>query len=175
MGRHKLTLLLLLLFVLEGTVMKWIIPPSWQLQVVVSPHLVLVAVMFIGIYLNKSWGLAYGLGFGLLHDIVYYGPMLGVYCMAMGAVGYLSGIIPFRSQANIMTSLFIVVTGSLLFEWIIYGIYRVAQIRLIDPQWAFMHIMLPTVFINLLFALVIYVPMRRWLYNIRKLQKREKE
>ncbi|GIP31365.1 rod shape-determining protein MreD [Paenibacillus sp. J2TS4] len=175
MGRNKLTLLLLLLFLLEGTVAKWIIPPSWQLQVVVTPHLTLVAIMFIGIYLNKRLGLAYGLGFGLLHDIVYYGPMIGTYCMTMGVIGYLSGYIPFRSQANIMTSLFLVVSGNLLFEWMIYGIYRVTQIRHMDPQWAFMNIMLPTILVNLLFALMIYVPMRKMLDHIRKIQKREKE
>lgn len=175
MGRNGLTLFLLLLFVLEGTVLKWVLPVSWQHQVIVTPHLTLVAIIMISIYENRRAGLVYGLAFGLLHDIVYYGPMIGPYCLAMGAIGYLSGLLRFRYGAGIFIALFITAAGNLLFEWIIYGIYLVTQVRPLDVHWAFLHLMLPSMLINMLFALILYVPMRKMLDNIRKTRKSSKD
>jgi rod shape-determining protein MreD len=163
MPRSRLTLLLFIAFLLEGTILKWIIPPDWQTHVMVTPHPVLILLIFIGISFNRYWSLAYGLSFGMLHDIVYYGPMIGTYSFAMGLVGYLIGLFASRLHANILTGMFWVVSGNLLFEWIVYGIYRVFQVTNISVQWAFLHVMLPSILINLLLALLMYLPMRKWL------------
>ncbi|WP_010270855.1 rod shape-determining protein MreD [Paenibacillus senegalensis] len=175
LGRNGLTLLLLLLFVLEGSVIKWLLPLSWQEQVMISPHLTLVAIMLISIYDSRRIGLLYGLCFGLLHDIVYYGPMIGPYCLGMGIVSYLCGVPKFRYGIGLFISLFLIAAGNLLFEWILYGIYQVTQVRPLDMHWAFLHLMLPSLFMNALFALILYVPMRRLLDKLRKMEKSSKE
>ncbi|WP_438444324.1 rod shape-determining protein MreD [Gorillibacterium sp. sgz5001074] len=163
--RHwMLTFLLLILFVLEGTVLKWIIPSVWQGNVAVSTHFTLIVVLFFGLFVNRHQALAYGLGFGMLHDVVYYGPtMIGTYSFAMGVVGYLSGLISLRTRSGMLYSMFVITLGNFMFEAIIYGLYRLFQITRDTPQWMFFHIMLPSVLINLLFALLVYVPLRKWL------------
>lgn len=167
------TLALFVIFNIEGTWVNWMIPAEWQARVVVSPHLVLVAVLFIGIFMNRHYALLFGAGFGLLHDIVYYGPTIGPFCMAMGAVGYLAGLFRFRPQGNILTSLFVVAVCEFVFEWLLYGVYRVLDITLITPDRVFLEQILPSTLINLLFALLIYVPARRFLERVGAAKVRE--
>jgi rod shape-determining protein MreD len=166
--RHwMLILLLYVLFLMEGTVMKWVIPTVWQGNVAVSTHFTLIAILFIGLFVGRHQALVYGLGFGMLHDVVYYGPtMIGTYSFAMGLIGYLSGLVSLRSRAGMLYSMFVITLGNFMFEAIIYSLYRLFQITRDTPQWMFFHIMLPSVLINLLFALLVYVPLRRWLEDM---------
>ncbi|MCL6456480.1 MAG: rod shape-determining protein MreD [Gorillibacterium sp.] len=152
---------MLLLFIIEGTWMNWLIPAAWQTGVIVSPHLVMIVIIFIGIYWDPRAGLLFGLGFGLLHDIVFYGPMIGTYCMGFGLVGYAAGLFPFRSQSNILTTLFIVAIGEFSFEWLIYGIYRLMAVVQTSPQRIFLFHIMPSILINLFVALILYIPLRR--------------
>ncbi|GIP39199.1 rod shape-determining protein MreD [Paenibacillus sp. J31TS4] len=171
MQRNGLALTAFVLFLLEGTLAKWIIPASWQTDVVVAPHLVLVFILYISIFIGRRQGLFYGLGFGLLHDIVYYGPMIGPYTLTMAASAYLTGLIASRSRGQILTTLFFVVVGNLVFEWMIYGIYRVYQVTHTDVEWVFSRLILPSVLFNLLFSLAVYIPVRRlfdWLHGIKR-------
>lgn len=167
MKQWLLFALLMGMFLLEGSVLKFIIPTVWQADVGVSTHFTLVMIMFVSLYANRYAALFYGLGFGLLHDVVYYGPtMIGSYSFAMGAVGYLAGLAVSRPKPNILYSMFVITVGNLLFEVIIYGLYRLFQLTRDTPQWMFFHIMLPSVLINLLFALLVYVPLRKWLEDL---------
>jgi rod shape-determining protein MreD len=167
MKLSRVTLILLLFFILEGTWMNWILPAEWQSRVVVSPHLVLVLIILIGIFLDRHTALLMGAGFGLMHDIVYYGPMLGTYCLAMAVVGYLAGLFRFRPQGNILTSLFVVAVCEFVFEWLIYGVYRVMEVTHLNPERVFLQQILPSILINLLFALFVYIPTRNLLERVK--------
>lgn len=167
MQRAALSVGLFALFLLEGTILKWIIPVVWQKQVIVSTHFVLVVILFIGIYLDRRSALVYGVLFGLLHDIVYYGPtMIGTYSFAMGLAGYLSGLLTLRSRSNLLSSVIVLAVGNFVFEGIVYALYRVFQITQEPLNWLFFRYMLPSVLINLLFALLVYVPLRKWLEDM---------
>jgi rod shape-determining protein MreD len=158
-----------------GLTLLWIIPDVWQMQVAVAPHFTLIVIFFISLFLNRHWGLAYGLIFGLLHDIVYYGPMVGPYCFTMGLVGYVVGLMPMRSTGSIVSSMLAIIFGSLLFEGSLYGIYLVFQITHVGLQWIFLHQMLPSILINLLFALLIYVPIRKLLEQVNLTQDHQED
>lgn len=171
MQRYGYVLTLFLLFLLEGTLAKWMIPSAWQSDVVVAPHLVLIMVLYISVYSGRRQGLFYGFGFGLLHDIVYYGPMIGPYTITMAASAYLTGLIASRSRGQILTTLFFLVVGNLLFEWMIYGIYWIYKVTHTDVDWVFSRLILPSVLFNLLFALAVYLPVRKlmdWMRGIKR-------
>lgn len=164
MRRYLIFLILFGLFLLEGTVVQWIIPPVWKSSVLVVPHLVLVAVLFTSLFKSRYQGLAYGLGFGMLQDFIYYGHALGVYSFSMGIVGYVFGLV-FRSSARgIVISLMAAVLGSFAYDSLVYGIYRLfLGVITIDYQWTFLHEILPSMLFNALIALLLYMPMRKWL------------
>ncbi|MDR6884952.1 rod shape-determining protein MreD [Bacillus sp. 3255] len=167
MTRHLLWLILLGLFVLQGTIMVWLIPSSWQASVHVTPHFTLVFIMFIGLFHHRHSALIYGLIFGLLNDFNYYGAMLGVYSFGMGLTGYLAGLAQRRQPNLIFYNLLITGVGLLVFELINYGINRLFKLIDIDLQFALTHYMLPSVLFNLLFALICYVPIRKLLEGKR--------
>lgn len=174
MQRLWLSLAMFGLFLLEGTIMKWIIPVVWQGQVIVATHFTLVVVLFISMYVNRHLALIYGLSFGLLHDVVYYGQtMIGTYSFAVGVSGYLAGLVSLRSRGNIVSSMFVIMVGNALFEGIICGLYRLFQVSRLPLDWLFFHQMLPSILINLLFALLVYVPLRKWLEDIALRSVRE--
>jgi rod shape-determining protein MreD len=175
MQRYLLPVILYVLFLIEGTVMPLIIPSAWQSRIEVAPHFMFVIILFISIYLSRHWALAYGLAFGMLHDIVYYGPMLGTYTFGLGLVGYLIGLISHRSKANVMMSMILILVGNFLLELIFYGIYRVFQITQLSIGFALTHQVLPSLLINLLFAILVYVPIRKLLENIEANIVRGKE
>jgi len=162
-SRHYPWLILLGLLILQGTIVHWLIPSSWQSQVYVAPHFTLVFVLFIGLFRHRHSALVYGLIFGLLQDFNYYSSILGIYSFGMGLSGYLAGLTQRRQPNLVFYNLLITGLGLLTFEFINYGINRL--FKLIDVNWEFAltHYMLPSVLFNLLFALLFYVPMRKLL------------
>jgi rod shape-determining protein MreD len=173
--RNWLWLILTGLFILEGTLLQWMIPSIWQSKVYVAPHFILVIVLYIGLYVNRHTALLYGLIFGFLQDMLYYSPMLGPISFAMGLTGYLAGLTHRRLYSNILVSMLVIALGNLFFESIIYGLYRLFQITHLDLQWAFFHQMLPSMLINLLFALLVYVPVRKLFESIPSAQSDSEE
>jgi rod shape-determining protein MreD len=168
MTRHLLWVIVLFIFILEGAIVNWIIPGAWQTLdlVFVAPHFTLVFVLFIGLFIHRHTALIYGLIFGLLHDFVYYGHMLGVYSFAMGLCGYAAGLLQRKQPNLVFYNLLIVGVGQLIFECINYGLNRLFKTMNIDVQFAFFHYMLPSVLLNLLFALLVYIPVRKLMDKI---------
>jgi rod shape-determining protein MreD len=151
------------------------IPTSWLTRIAIAPHFTFVIILFIAIYVSRRWALAYGLGFGMLQDIDYYGPMLGTYTFGMGLISYLIGIMALRSKATMLTSILLILIGNLLLDLLIFGIYRIFQITHLTIDYALIHLVLPSLLINLLFALVVYVPIRKLLDHIESTLVRDEE
>ena len=166
MRKHGIVLIIFALFLLEGTVLPWLIPEVWQTQVLIAPQLVLVAVLYVSLLANRHFALALGFGFGLLHDFIFYGPMIGTYSFSIGITVYLVGLAFHRTPVRIVTSLFFIGIGLFLFEFIHYGLYRLFNLVTVSFQWTLLHKILPGMLFNLLFALIVYVPVRKLLVNI---------
>ncbi|WP_135555061.1 rod shape-determining protein MreD [Paenibacillus cymbidii] len=175
MKQHVLIVSIFVVFLLEGTLVKWLIPQVWQGSVAVASHFVLVLVMFVSMYTNRHLALLYGFGFGLLHDVVYYGPMLGTYAFSTSLVGYLIGLVTIRKASGIIRCLFLVAAGLIAFEAIIFGLYRIFRITRVGFEWALVHQMMPSILFNLLFAVAIYVPVRKWLESMMPPPRQEDE
>lgn len=171
MKRHVIWLICLLLFLLQGTLLNWILPSSWQSSVHVSPNFVFVIVLYIALQLGRHQALVYGLLFGLLQDFIFYGHMLGVHSFAMGLTGYLVGLLQSRRPNFIMNTVLLVGLGYIVFETIIYGAYLVFNVTKIDYLGALTHSILPSALFNMLFALAVYMPMRKLLEDLASYKK----
>ncbi|MGG0823906.1 rod shape-determining protein MreD [Paenibacillus turicensis] len=164
--KYILLLLLFLLFIIEGTIIPWLIPGFLQNRI--APHLVYVVILFVTVYYDRHTALILGFSFGMLHDIVYYGALIGTYSLAMGCSCYILGLI-FRShRAPMPLMLIVTLLGSLLFDSIVYGVYLVFEITHLPFSWALSNHIIPTMFFHFAFALMIYVPLRRQLEIIAK-------
>lgn len=170
--RHQvLILLLFLLFILQGTVVFWLTPGSLQGQI--APNLMFVAILFATIYHHRHTGLVLGLVFGMLHDVVYYGEMIGSYSFAMGVSAYIIGLIFKSPRAPLPIMMTAVILGSLLFDSMLFGIYKLFRINPDSYNWALLNHMLPDLLIHFAFALMIYVPLRKQFELIAKDPRRK--
>lgn len=173
MSRYWLFPLLFLAFMLEGTVFQWIIPPSWKAQTGISPHIVLILIIYITLYLKWQWATVLALLFGFLHDLMYYGFMIGPYTFAMGLMTYLNSLAFRRTKWTLFSTMVVLGVTVISFEYLLYGIYVLFQVIDVSNEWIFMHYILPNFVFHMLFALIIYVPFRYLLEKMKAKPKKE--
>lgn len=163
MNNKMIWLVIFIIFILEGTIVHWLIPTDWYSGLQVAPHFVLVLVLFVSMYRNRHLGLFFGLLFGLMHDIVYASPMIGPHSFSMGLAAYSAGVIAKRLKITMISSLFMISFFILLYDVANFSLYR--MFRVIDMPFGstFSDFIMPTLLFNLLFAVIIYVPARKWL------------
>ncbi|AOZ91908.1 rod shape-determining protein MreD [Paenibacillus crassostreae] len=172
MRRPVLIMLLFLLFVLEGTIVPWITPDTWQSRIV--PNLVYIVILFVSIYYHRHTALVLGIIFGMLHDIVFYGQIMGPYSFSMGFSAYCMGFIFQSPRAPMPIMMSVILLGSLLLDSVLFGIYTLFQMNHSTYDWALVHHILPNLFVHFVFGLVIYVPLRSQLEKVSKLSQKEK-
>ncbi|GKU75719.1 rod shape-determining protein MreD [Paenibacillus sp. L3-i20] len=172
MSMNRIVCLILLLFVIEGTLIPWFIPDGFGDRII--PHFVFVIVLFSALYGSRHQALLLGAGFGLLQDIVYYGHLLGAHFFIMGLIGYFTGMLLERKRVTIMMALTVVGFACILYDTTLFFIYKVFRISNVDYAWALLNHILPSLFLQLAFALLCYVPVRR-MFESRVASSSEKD
>ncbi|WP_424768136.1 rod shape-determining protein MreD [Paenibacillus sp. sgz302251] len=159
MSMNRIILLMLLLFVIEGAVMPWIIPAGFGSRII--PHFIFVAVIFAALYSGRHRALLLGVSFGFLQDVVYFGHLMGANAFVMGLIGYFTGMLLERRRATLMMAISIIGFACIVYDTAIFFIYKVFRITSETYAWALLNHILPSLFLQLAFALVCYVPARR--------------
>lgn len=160
MRRRWVILIMLLLFIVEGSLMPWLIPADWLGRLV--PQFTFVFVLYASLYAGRHAALMLGVSFGLLQDLVFYGHLIGVHAFAMGLCGYVVGLLLSFKRIPMLTVLSLIGMACLLYDSIIYAMYRVFRVTHDTYVLALMQHILPSLFLQLAFALAFYVPARRW-------------
>lgn len=166
--KHALWLFVFLLFLLEGSLLPWLLPDTGELKLQFIPHFAWVVIIFITIYLSRHMGLALALVFGILHDIVYYGHVLGVYAFGMGLATYIIGLLLRNSHVTWYIGIGTAALGLILFDIMVYSLYMLFQIVSISPWWIVQHVTLPSLLLNVIFASAIYYPAIKVFAKIEK-------
>ncbi|UVI28120.1 rod shape-determining protein MreD [Paenibacillus spongiae] len=173
MSMQRIIPVMLLFFFLEGTVFYWLLPGDWVSRVV--PHFTLAFVLFASLYRGRHTAVFLGFSFGLLQDIVFYGNLIGVHSFAMGLIGYLTGFLMERKRSTLLMALTIITLSTLVYETVIYFVYRVFRLTHQTFEWALIDHIIPSLFLQIGFVLVMYVPVRRWFEGISKKKGDEEE
>lgn len=163
---HVLILLLFVLFIAEGTILPWLIPVAWQFRF--SPNLTFVIILFVAVYYSRHTALVLGIVFGMLHDVIFYGSIIGVYSFSMGLSAYVMGMIFHSPRALMPMMMSVVLLGSLLLDSTIFSIYQIFQLKHQSFDWALVEYMVPDLFLHFVFALLVYVPVRKQLDRLEK-------
>lgn len=173
-SRTKLSLFLLLLFILEGSVVQVFVPSAWGMSYETIPRFALVGTILISLFIGRREGLIYGLIFGLLQDVVF-GHIIGVYTLSMMVASYLAGLVLMlfhRSIAVVFTTLLLVLFGH---EWLTYTLFRLFVTNPVDVQWTLTHEIFPTVLLNMVFAAFVYVLMKKLCLQVQENKERSHE
>ncbi len=163
MNNKIIWLAIFIVFILEGTLVHWLIPTDWYNGLQVAPHFVLVLVLFVSTMRNRHLGLLFGLLFGLMHDIVYASPMLGPHSFSMGLAAYSAGVMAKRMKITLISSLFMISIFIVLYDVANFALYRMFRVIEVPFVSTFSNFIMPSLLFNLLFAVIIYVPARKWL------------
>ncbi|WP_256758183.1 rod shape-determining protein MreD [Cohnella sp. WQ 127256] len=151
----------LVLLVIENAVVPWIIPSAWSERLL--PHLCFIVTLFVATFAGRHPAFLFGLGFGLLQDLLSYGHLIGPYGFGMGLIGYLAGLASERKSTTIGFFIGTVIISGLLLDSIIYFIYKLFLITDLQYTYVFYWQVAPTALLQLLIALLMYVPVRRFL------------
>jgi rod shape-determining protein MreD len=111
----------------------------------------------------------------MLQDVVYFGHLLGINAFIMGLMGYFTGVLLERRRSTIMMAISIVGFACLLYDSVIFFIYRVFRITNESYAWALIDHILPSLFLQLAFALACYVPARKWFEEQTKVKSEKSE
>lgn len=173
MSMQRIILVMLLFFIAEGTVFYWLLPESLVGRIV--PMFTLAFVLFSALYRGRHTALILGMSFGLLQDLAFYGLIIGVHSFSMGLVGYMTGLLMERKRSTLLMALTMIGLSTLVYQTLNHFIYQVFRLTDQTFEWALLEHILPSLFLQLLFALIIYVPARRWFEGSGKKKSEEEE
>ncbi|WP_232058229.1 rod shape-determining protein MreD [Cohnella abietis] len=151
----------IILLIVENSVMPWIVPPGWSERLL--PHLCFIMTLFVAGFGGRHPAFLCGLGFGLLQDLLSYGHLIGPYGFGMGLIGYLAGLASERKGMTIGFFIWIVLVGGVLLDTVVYSIYKLFGLTDLQYAYVFYWQVAPTALLQLLIALLMYVPVRKFL------------
>ncbi|MCL1630512.1 rod shape-determining protein MreD [Sporolactobacillus sp. CPB3-1] len=165
MKQSKIFILLLFLFLIQGTVMPLLpFSDAWGKVQPVS-EFVFVALILTSFFGSLSLSLRYALIFGFLTDIVY-SSILGVYAFCFGVTVYLVHALSKWVNLNAVMTVLLVSLGICMVQAEIYLIYSMIGIAKQQIEFFFQYHLLPTIGLNALFTLLLYYPYKRLLEKI---------
>lgn len=151
----------LVLLVVENSIIPWLVPPEWSERLL--PHLCFIMTLFVAGFAGRHVAFFFGLGFGLFQDLLSYGHLIGPYGFGMGLIGYLAGLLSERRNFTIGFFVWVVLGSGILLDSIVYSIYKLFLITDLQFSYVFYWQVAPTALLQLLIALLLHVPVRRFL------------
>lgn len=155
MRRRTINLVIFLLFLFEGTVFLYINPSYYGSNISIVPRFVTAAIILIAFYKDKTYALILGIIFGLFYDVIY-GNIIGLHLVGLGAVGYFSGWLTQFFHPTFFIYLITQLFGFLIYESFLAGMLSLFRMINYQLEWELIHVIIPSVIINLLFAALIY-------------------
>ncbi len=160
MPRVFLTATILVLFLLEGTVLQHLSPQVWGLSWITVPRFALVGAIMVSFHRGRREGLYYGLVFGFLQDVLF-GNVIGVYTLSMMVASYFAGLIVKLFHRSLVVAFMTICVVLFAHEWLLYLLFRLFAVNPVDVQWILSKQILPSVGLNVLFAILVYYPLTK--------------
>lgn len=173
MKQGLIALITVLLFLSEDTLVPILLPEGFQSVYIINPHLTLIAVVMISLYLGSTIGLIYGIVFGALADLSsanIFGLLLFVY----GLVGNVAGTLLRVLHRNVWLILTTVGVASLMLDLVHYSIFRLFAFTSQDWSYVLLRQIIPNSLVNVAIAVLLY-PIFHKLLSPMYMEFQEKE
>jgi rod shape-determining protein MreD len=146
---------------------------SWFNIAGIMPNLFVILALFIGLFSNQTMGTAYGVGIGLVLDLLL-GNKIGIYAVTLGLIGFLAAIFDKNfSKDSRMTIMLMVLSSTVIFETISYLMKYIllsTNLEIIN----FIVILIIEVIYNLLLTIILYPLIQKFGYYIENEYKGNK-
>jgi len=167
MKRLILPFLLMFCFYCESIFVDFLPTGSFGRDWILVPHFLLVLFIIMGISYFRNRALMYAAIFGLLFDI-FFTEIVGIYLVLFPIAVYVSAKLAKFLFSNILTALIISIICISLVETIVYGMNTLVLRKNMDLNEFAMIRLVPTLILNAVFFIIIYVPFNRFLLNRKK-------
>lgn len=146
---------------------------SWFTIAGVKPNLIIIFVLFIGLYTNRIYGLTFGIIFGLLLDI-FIGKKIGLSSIILGGVGLIGGILDKNfSKDSKITIIGMVVVTTFLYELISYIVNAMIFSYIWEPKEFLIKVIIEVIY-NSILTIILYPIMQKGGFNIQDMFKQSK-
>ncbi|GIN22672.1 rod shape-determining protein MreD [Siminovitchia fordii] len=167
MKRYVLPLITIICFYAESLFVEFFPALSFLDGKIVVPRFLLVVLIMMGIYYFRNVTLIYAAIFGLLFDIYFTG-VIGAYLFIFPIAVYAASKMMKVFQINILTSGLAILIIVALAETLIYALnILLFDVKITTTQFLYNRL-IPTLILNLIFYLLIFFPLSRWLQNRQK-------
>lgn len=164
--RFILPFLVLFAFISESSFAHLVHVPFLGEDYVYIPRFVLIFVIFITVYLNRTQGMLFGLIFGFLHDVVYI-EVIGIYLFAYGFLAYLISKAMKVLHGQIFIVIFLSILAIAILEFYVYGINYLIGTTNMSLYYFTTQRLLSTLAINLVFAMLFIFPLKSFLTKLK--------
>ena len=162
MRKAFLPIIISLCFLFESVFVELLPAELFKSSSILVPHFLMVAIIFVTVYISQKHGIMYGFIFGILFDIVYT-EIIGIYLFMFPLVAYITSWIMRILQTNIILVSFVAILGVGFLELGVYEMnFLIGRTDMIFAS--FMDIRLvPTLILNLIFIILVSYPLRKYL------------
>ena len=167
MIRFLLPFVIFFLFIIEGTVFQVFSPERFGSEAIIIPRFAFLIVIVITIFLGRTTGGIYALILGLFQDVIYT-HVLGVYIFSMVFTAYLLGFTYKIFQKNLFLLMITAVFGTLILDYLVYGIHFMVGITEFAHERFFYERLLPSLVVNSVFMIMFAYPLRKILLFLQK-------
>jgi len=170
--RFILPFLVLFVFICESTFAQLVNISFFGEDYLYIPRFLLVFVIFITVYLNRTQGMLFGLIFGFLHDVVYI-EVIGIYLFSYAFLAYLVSKAMKVLHKHVLIVIFLSTLAIAILEFYVYGInYAIGATEM--PLYDFTtKRLLTTLGLNFIFALLFIFPLKSFLTKLKKAESED--
>ena len=137
----------------------------------IKPNLIIIFVLFIGLFTTQALGIGFGVICGLIIDLIY-GRVIGTTAIMLCIIGYLGSYFDKHfSKANKLTIILMTIGATLIFE---LGLYFINSIILdFDREYLyFFKILIIEIIYNILLTIILYPLIQKTGYLLERTFKR---
>lgn len=161
MRRFLLPCILLLAFFSESIFVQLLPAELFNSERIIIPHFLLIVLIFVTIYGKTKYGIIYGITFGFLADMVFT-EILGIYLFLFPLMAYLVSLIMKIFHSNVVIAVIVSMLGVALVELGSYEMNFLIKITQMDFSTFIELRLLPTLLLNLTFAILFIYPVKRF-------------
>ena len=137
------------------------------------PNLFIIYVLFIGLFASQTMGTIYGVGTGLILDLLL-GTKVGINAVTLGVIGFLAGVFDKNFSKDSRMTIMLMVLGSTflveLLNYLFNSIFLSINIEIIN----FIIILIIEIIYNLILTIILYPLIQKAGYYIENEYKGNK-
>ncbi len=119
------------------------------------PNLFIIYVLFIGLFASRTIGTIYGVGIGLILDLLL-GQQVGINAVTLGIVGFLAGIFDKNFSKDSRMTIMLMVFGSTFLVEVLNYLLNYIFLSINVEIFAFLTILIIEIIYNLVLTIILY-------------------